>query len=73
MEIFGSMLRVLSEKVVSIGIELLKETEEFKNTRKVLRQRLLREVTFNHEIIPNLGNPDSVFFDRSPIPKSLGF
>ncbi len=27
----------------------------------------------NEWIIPNLGNPDSVFFDRSPIPKSLGF
>jgi hypothetical protein len=24
-------------------------------------------------IIPNPGNPDSVFFDMSPIPKSLGF
>lgn len=56
MEIFGSMLGMLSQKVVSIGIEQLKETVEFKNTQKVLRQRLFREVAFNHEInrFPNI-------------------
>ena len=59
MEIFGSMLGMLSQKVVSIGIEQLKETVEFKNTQKVLRQRLFREVAFNHVLIPDEAAHDS--------------
>jgi len=34
---------------------------------------LFDEVEYRLDLIPNPGNPDSVFFDRSPIPKSLGF
>jgi len=50
MEIFGSMMKMLSEKAVTVGIEKLKTTKEFKNVQVILRQRLFIEVAFNHEI-----------------------
>ena len=56
MEIFGSMIKVLGEKAVAVGIEKLKKSTEFKNTQAVLRQRLFREMAFNQEInrLPNI-------------------
>ena len=50
MEIFGSMIKVLGEKAVAVGVEKLKKSAEFKNTQLILRQRLFREIAFNHEI-----------------------
>lgn len=50
MDVIGPMIRVLGEKVVTVGLEKLKNSTEFKNTQLVLRQRLYREFAFNHEI-----------------------
>jgi hypothetical protein len=50
MDVFSSMIHLLSEKAVSIGVDKLIKSAEFKHTQFIMRERLLREIKFNSEI-----------------------
>ena len=62
-EIFSTLITGIISNLSNVGIEAWKEDKQFKTTRRILRERLSREMRYNAEIISIIELDENEIFE----------